>query len=174
MAQGKSKVQQPSSSDPQQPLVPRELPSVPQHPGDAPFRNLLALPEAQPGFLAEAKREIQSSAVRQLEALEEAYRSLVQQAQGIVQTAQRDLQLHDIPVNATKIRGRCYHLYQGTDQRRPLFFSILSPEEYATADATAHHLASYRLNEDSTWSRLDEGTEEPWIRLPAGEGDARR
>ena len=37
---------------------------VPRHPGEAPFVNLVAIFENSSGYLAEAKREIQCSAVR--------------------------------------------------------------------------------------------------------------
>jgi hypothetical protein len=127
---------------------------VPQRPGDAPFRNLLAIPENEPGYLAEAKREIQASALRRLEALEQVYRTLAEQAQAIVAAARRDLELHDVTMQAAKIRGATYHLYE-RDRPPPRFFSILAPDEYAQADPRARHVATYRLNEDNTWTRLD-------------------
>jgi hypothetical protein len=136
---------------------------VPRRPGDAPFRNLLVIPENTGSYLAEAKREIQCSAVRQLEAMEEIYRKLVEQAQAVVAAAQRDLELHDFPVQATKIRGQIYHLYQREGRVPSRFFSILPPEDHAQADPRSRFLATYRLNEDSTWTRLDAGHEQPWI-----------
>jgi hypothetical protein len=142
---------------------------VPQRPGDPPFRNLLAIPEGAPGYLAEAKREIQISALRRLEALDQVYRELVAQAQRIVVDARRDLLLHDLPVQAAKIRGLTYHLYERDGRDAPRrFFSILAPEEHAQADPLARHLASYRLNEDNSWTRLDGGTGEPWLLAQAG------
>jgi hypothetical protein len=140
-----------------EPKIEDETPSlalVPQRPGDAPFRNLLAIPENEPGYLVEAKREIQASALRRLEALEQVYRTLVDQAQAIVEAARRDLELHDVPMQAAKIRGSTYHLYE-RDRPPPRFFSILAPDEYAQADPRARHLGSYRLNEDSSWTRID-------------------
>jgi hypothetical protein len=137
---------------------------VPQRPGDPPFRNLLAIPEGAPGYLAEAKREIQISALRRLEALDQVYRELVEQARQIVADTRRDLLLHDVPVQAAKIRGLTYHLYERQAARALAprrFFSILAPEEHAQADPLARHLASYRLNEDNSWTRLD-GAGEPW------------
>jgi hypothetical protein len=136
---------------------------APLRPGDAPFVNLLAIPESQPGYMMEAKREIRTSAVRRLQALEQVYRNLVEQAMEIVASARRDLLLHDIPVSATKIRGQTYHLYERLDRDPSRFFSILPPEDYARADPRARYLASYHLSEDSSWARLDGGVEAPWI-----------
>jgi hypothetical protein len=99
----------------------------------------------------EAKREIKSQAIRKLELLDEMHKDLVTRAQRILEQAQEDLRLHDIPVNATKIRGTIYHLYQAETR---LFFSILEPAEYRQANAQAAHLASYRLNEDNTWAKI--------------------
>jgi hypothetical protein len=135
----------------------RPPPLHPERASDAPFRSLLAVPENQAGYLAEAKREIQSSAMRRLEALEEVHRKLVEQAHAIVEAARRDLALHDLPVHAIKLRGREYHLYEREDRSPGRFFSILTPDEHAQADPRSRHLASYRLNEDSSWTRLDGG-----------------
>jgi hypothetical protein len=143
----------------------RPLSLVPLRPGDAPFRSLLALKENEPGYLAEAKREIRSLALRRLETLERVYLDLVYQAEEIVDRAKRDLSLHDFPVNAIKIRGQTYHLYERPDHVPPRFFSILCPEEYAAADSRARYLATYRLNEDSSWTWLDGSAEETWLVL---------
>ena len=107
-----------------------------------------------------AKREVQQSALRRLETLDDMFRQLVHQAQQIISGAERDLRLHDIPLHAAKIRGKTYHLFERLrDGRRERFLSILSREEYASADPTATYLASYRLDPDSSWARVDAGTE---------------
>lgn len=149
-------------------------PSVPMRVGDAPFRSLLAIPEAEPGFIAEAKREIRTSAYRRLEALEQVHRQLLEQAQEIATAARRDLRLHDLPLSATKIRGQTYHLYERADRPRAgrYFLSLLGPADYGAADPRAEHRASYRLNEDSSWTRLDGAGAEPWIDVE-DEGDER-
>lgn len=146
----------------------RPAPSlVPLSPSDGPFRNMLTIPEAGSGYLAEAKREVQTSAMRRLESLEQMHRKLVEQAEQIVGAARRDLALHDVAVSATKIRGKVYHLYRRPGRTPSLLFSILDPDEYASADPRARHLATYRLNEDSSWSRHDEDdaafAPEPWL-----------
>ena len=43
------------------------------------------------------------------------------------------------------------------------FLSLLDASEHHQADPRATYLASYRLAEDSSWERVDGGTEEPWI-----------
>ena len=133
-------------------------PTAPMRVGDAPFRNMLSLVENEPGYLGEAKREIRAAALRELQALDEVHQQLLAQAKQVLNKARRDLMLHDIRVNATKIRGKTYYLYQRGQQSEESssesqrFFSILAPAEYKSADPTAIYLATYRLNEDSSWT----------------------
>jgi hypothetical protein len=107
------------------------------------------------GHCIEAKREIKSQAIRKLELLDELHRELVAKAHKILLQAQEDLRLHDIHINAAKIRGKLFHLYRSSNQGNREFFSILSPADYLRADAQAEFVASYRLNEDNTWTSVN-------------------
>jgi hypothetical protein len=106
--------------------------------------------KGMPGI--EIRREIKSQAIRKLELLDDIYRDLVKQARNVLEKARDDLRLHQVPVNASKIRGRIYYLYSHEKAARTLFFSILNPSEYSQADHSAHFIHAYRLNEDNSWS----------------------
>ncbi len=141
-------------------FLPEVKKDYPTRPGDAPFRQLEKMIEVdRKGIWIEAKREVKAQAVRQLKLLDELYKELVQKAGKVIAKAQEDVALHEIPVNAAKRRGRIYYLYQSGHSETSLFFSILEPAEYAKADPHARFMGMYRLNEDSTWSRLDSDDE---------------
>ncbi|GEM_PF-7069236 len=128
----------------------------PVRPGDAPFRSLERLIDSSVGqSLMEAKREIRSHAVHELELLDSLHQDLVRRAQAIIEKAKRDLELHDVPMFGAKIRGKCYYRYRKTNGDPSDFFSILEPSEYRQADADAEFLGAYRLNEDSSWTVID-------------------
>ncbi len=127
--------------------------AVPLTPGSAPFRNQLALPEAAPGFGDEMRREVQASAMKRLEALDRVYQQLQAEARGVVGAARRDMALHAVPLNGTKLRGRDYHLFARPSGER--FFSLLEAADYRGIDPAIRFVASYRLNHDGSWTRLD-------------------
>jgi hypothetical protein len=130
-----------------------ETPLFPLTPGSAPLRNDLDLPEADPRFGDEMSREVRDSAAKRLAALERMLAQLQAEARQVVGGARRDLDLHAVPLNGTKLRGRAYHLFESPGGAR--FFSLLGPDEYAQIDARIAHRGTYRLNHDSSWTRLD-------------------
>lgn len=131
----------------------------PVHPGDAPFKALEKLLDIERlPDKREAVREIKAQAARKLEMLEEMYRDLLDRAQNIVQKAQEDLLLHDIPINARKDRNSVYYLYLDTQQKDSRFFSILPPEDYLEADPDAEFLGAYQLSDDSSWLKLEDAS----------------
>ncbi len=128
----------------------------PVRPGDAPFKSLERwLDVDRAPVIMEAKREIRAQAVQKLELLDDMHRDLIRRAQAILEKAQEDLRLHDVPMYAAKVRARVYYLYCYPHRQDSDFFSILEPEEYLVADPLAHCKGTYRLNEDSSWTRLD-------------------
>ncbi|MGM0575652.1 MAG: DUF2452 domain-containing protein [Myxococcota bacterium] len=149
----------------------RAPPTVPQRAGSAPFRNMIAVPEGDPGFGREMTREVRDSARSRLAALDKVYRSLQEEARTIVGATRRDLALHEVPLNGTKLRGRVYHLYERPGGER--FLSLLEPEHYGDIDPDIAHRGSYRLNHDASWERLDaDDTEDKlaWAEVePSGE-----
>jgi len=133
----------------------------PTRTGDAPFQQLQKLLELDRASIwKEARREVKAQAVRKLELLDEMHKELVQKAQKILEKAQLDLQLHSITMHSAKIRGRMYYLYELNHSDQAKFFSILEPAEYEKANPDARYLGTYRLNEDSTWTRLDPSGED--------------
>lgn len=121
--------------------------------GAAPLRNALPRVEGDPLFQREMPREVRASAEKRLAALEKLFAELQAEAQLVVGGAHRDLDLHQIPLSGTKLRGQSYHLFQATDGRR--FFSLLGPDDYATINPSHRHLGHYRLQHDGAWTRLD-------------------
>jgi len=125
--------------------------------GAAPFKALEKLLDVQRlPDKREAVREVKAQAVKKLAMLEDMYNDLINRATRIVEKAREDLDLHDIPINARKERNCIYYLYREKENQEDRFFSILSPEDYLTADPDSEYLGSYQLNEDSSWSRLDD------------------
>ena len=68
-------------------------------------------------------------------------------------TAKRDAQLHHAACNFSKVPGHIYHLYEKEDET--CFFSMLSPEEWGSS-CPHHHLGSYRLEYDHSWTPLEQ------------------
>jgi hypothetical protein len=133
--------------------LPEKLP-YPTRTGDAVFRELERCIEIDRAHVwIEAKREVKAQALRKLELLDELHQDLIRKAQHVVSKAQHDISLHEITINAAKIRGKIYHLYE-RDTGPNLFFSILEPSEYALADPEARYRGAFRLNEDSSWSEM--------------------
>ena len=127
--------------------------SFPLSAGSAPLRNQLDLPEADPRFVGEMVREVRDSTRKRLGALEEVFKKLQEEAALVLGGARRDVELHGIKLYGTKLRGRCYHLYQRPDGAR--FFSLLEPVEYAGLNPDCRPLGSFQLNFDASWIRQD-------------------
>ncbi len=122
-------------------------------PGSAPLRSQLYILEANPKFQQEMIREIKGVANQRLASLDLVFQSLQNEANRVLGAAQRDLFLHSITLNGTKIRGQAYYLYVRANQNR--FFSLLNPAEYQQISQDATSTGHYRLNYDGSWTRLD-------------------
>ena len=75
------------------------------------------------------------------------------QARDILETAERDTQLHHVPCNFTKVPGQTYHLYKRPDGSS--YFSMLSPSDWA-GKCPHNHLGSYRLEHDHSWTPAEQ------------------
>lgn len=138
------------------PKLPEGKSAYPTRPGQAPFHEMkryLDIEKLPEGF--EAVREIRDQAINKLDMLDRLHRELVEQARNIVQKAREDLRLHIVPMHASKIRNRVYYLYSSDRNGGESFFSILDRDEYRAADPGSRYMGAYRLNEDSSWTRLD-------------------
>lgn len=76
---------------------------------------------------------------------------LQEQARVLLERARRDADLHRARCNFEKKPGRTYHLYRKEDG--VLWFSLLAPEEWTTAQHTFE--GSYRLELDMSFTRVD-------------------
>jgi hypothetical protein len=85
----------------------------------------------------------------QLETIVEQIRFLEQQARGILNKAQSDMDLHQAECRFQKVPGKHYHLYERPDGRR--YFSMLAPEEY-TRGAPHPYLGAYRFEGDQSFT----------------------
>jgi len=144
-----------SEKDTDYPII--ELPEGktlhPTHPNQAPFKTLERYLDVDTiNDTREAVREIKGHAVKKLEILDQIHRDLIRQARCIVENAREDLRLHNVKMFSQKVRSKVYYLYVRSDEGE--FFSILKPEEYSRADPEAHYLGAYRLNEDSSWTKI--------------------
>ena len=122
-------------------------------PASGPLRNHIHLIEANPLFQQEMLREVKSVANQRLASLDLVYQTLQQEANRVIGAAQRDLALHNVFLNGTKIRGQAYYLYIKPNHDR--FFSLLSPTEYHQITKEISCMGHYRLNYDGSWTRLD-------------------
>jgi hypothetical protein len=122
-------------------------------PGSAPLKSQLDILEANPKFQQEMLREIKSVANQRLASLDLVFQSLQNEANRVLGAAQRDLFLHSVLLNGTKIRGQSYYLYVKENQNR--FFSLLNPQEYQQISTESSCVGYYRLNYDGSWTRLD-------------------
>jgi hypothetical protein len=74
---------------------------------------------------------------------------LQQQAIQIIESANQNMLLHNIPCGVTKRPGNTYFLYEKKDSNQ--FFSILSPEEWGNM-IPGKFVSAYRLEHDMTWT----------------------
>lgn len=66
----------------------------------------------------------------------------------ILKSAQRDVELHNIPCSFVKRSGNVYHVYQREDGTK--FFSILSPNDWGNM-IPGKLEGSYHLESDMSW-----------------------
>ena len=103
--------------------------------------------------IAEADDKIGQHLNGKLKVIAEQIRSLQDHAKGILESAQRDQQLHRAKCNFKRNPGRIYHLYQKTDES--LYFSMLSPDDWGTT-SPHKYIGSYRLEADMSWTSVED------------------
>ena len=109
--------------------------------------------------LVSAAQEIEAAdtmvaavASAELEAIARQIRALREQAEHVLERAQRDAELHRAACRFRKQPGKVYHLYRESPERS--YFSLLSPEDWAGAPPHAF-LGSYLLGVDLRWMPVD-------------------
>lgn len=103
--------------------------------------------------IEKASTLVTHQASAQLELIARQIRMLQNQAQEILDKAQRDLDLHTADCRFRKVSGEIYHLYRKTDGG--LSFSMLSPEDYG-GSPPHEYVRSYRLEPNDSWTPCEE------------------
>lgn len=86
-----------------------------------------------------------------LEVIAKQIRALQQEAQAIMSSAEKNLELHNATCSFSRKVGHVYHLYA---RENGTYWSMVSPEEWR-GRAPHPFLGSYRLGIDQSWSRVD-------------------
>jgi len=99
--------------------------------------------------ISTADSHINTRVSSKLELIADQIRHLQSEARNVLETAQRDQQLHRAQCNFKRIPGKLYHLYQRSDDIT--YFSMLGPDEWG---GKPPHLfsGSYRLENDMSWT----------------------
>lgn len=90
-----------------------------------------------------------------LKVIADQIRHLQQEARDILEQTQHDQQLHKAECQFKRIPGKTYHLYEKNNQQK--YFSMLTPEEWGSHPPHTF-LGSYRLENDMSWTAIDEST----------------
>jgi len=75
----------------------------------------------------------------------------------VLESAQKDQELHRAECNFKRIPGRIYHLYRKTSSRS--YFSMLSPDDWGAAPPH-EYVDSYKLENDLSWTPVDQLAEQ--------------
>ncbi len=94
-------------------------------------------------------QQIVTVASTKLKMIQDQIDYLQQQAIQIIDSANQNMLLHNIPCGVKKRPGNTYFLYERDDNNQ--FFSILSPEEWGSM-VPGKFISAYRLEHDMTWT----------------------
>jgi len=116
----------------------------------APVHDLVDVAKA----IATADTALRNSTSAKLKIIADNIRHLQEQARAVLETAERDAELHRAACSFKKRPGHLYHLYRKKDGTSTL--SMISPEEWSRCPH--EYVGSYRLESDSSWTKADETT----------------
>ncbi|CAI2324203.1 unnamed protein product [Caenorhabditis sp. 36 PRJEB53466] len=105
--------------------------------------------------LSAARQLVKGRACDRLKQIADQMEQLHMAARAVLEDAQRDEELHNVPCNMQKQPGRIYHLYQkygSTDK----YFSMLAPDEWGQSQKKEEFVGSYRLEYDRSWTPVAE------------------
>lgn len=88
-----------------------------------------------------------------LKVIADQIRLLQTEAQAVLESAQKDQELHRAECNFKRIPGRIYHLYRKSANRS--YFSMLSPDDWG-AVPPHEFVDSYKLENDLSWTPIDQ------------------
>lgn len=105
----------------------------------------------------QADRMLNARVGAKLKVIADQIKSLQHEARSILDEAKRDQELNRARCTFQRKPGKIYHLYAREDGNT--YFSMLSPEEWPL-DPPHTFVGSYRLENDMSWTPLDEDSEE--------------
>lgn len=112
-------------------------------------------PVDQALFIDESDRYLGAVARGQLQLLAEQIMYLQDRARNIIAGVEMNRRLHRIDCRFQKRPGHTYHLYsKRLDDADSEYLSMLSPDEWGNPPHP--FLGSYTLNDDMSWTRVDE------------------
>lgn len=109
--------------------------------------------------IQEADAVVGAVASAELSVIAEQIRRLQEEAQRVLERTRRNLDLHRARCTFVRKPGGVYHLYRR--EGGELWFSMIGPDEWGSADSAREFAGSYRLELDQSWTRVDEGEAEP-------------
>lgn len=102
--------------------------------------------------IAHAEHTLKTGLNARLDVIAQQIRHLQQEAHQILEQAQRDEALHQVPCHFKRRPGKTYHLYEKHDGRS--YFAMLSPTEWGGKPPHTY-LGSFRLENDMSWTNVD-------------------
>ncbi|MFA9461094.1 DUF2452 domain-containing protein [Thiohalorhabdus methylotrophus] len=88
-----------------------------------------------------------------LKVIADQIKALQEEAEGILNSAQEDMELHKAKCNFKRQPGKVYHLYEKEDGT--LYFSMLSADDW-NGNPPDTFRGSYRLEPDYSWTPAEE------------------
>jgi hypothetical protein len=110
----------------------------------APVHDLVDVAKA----IATADSALRNSTSAKLKIIADNIRHLQDQAREVLESAERDAELHRAACGFVKRPGHLYHLYRKADGSSML--SMISPDEWTRCPHEP--IGSYRLESDSSWT----------------------
>lgn len=103
--------------------------------------------------ISTAESHINTRLSSKLQLIADQIRHLQDEARTVLESAQRDQELHQAQCNFKRIPGKLYHLYRRGDGTR--YFSMLGPDEWS-GKPPHPFVGSYRLENDMSWTPASE------------------
>ena len=107
--------------------------------------------------ISEADDKINIRVSAKLKVIADQIKLLQEEAQAVLEAAQKDQQLHQAECHFARIPGRVYHLYKKPQGK--IYFSMLSPDDWG-GNMPHAYIASYRLENDMSWTLAENTMDE--------------
>lgn len=103
--------------------------------------------------ISTADSHINTRVSSKLQVIADQIRYLQDEAREVLESAQRDQELHQAHCNFKRIPGKIYHLYLRGDGTN--YFSMLGPDDWGSKPPHQFN-GSYRLENDMSWTPADQ------------------